>query len=275
MERETLLGWVSQRLPARAPDSHKHQNGRVLIVAGNPWMPGAALLAAMGALRAGAGLTQVSGSPEVRAGAAARLPECLPISERPEQFDASRVDAMAIGPGLGRFVGAGNRFREWRNAWTGAWVADADALYWMAHGESPPAGPGLITPHEGELAMLIGAERAEVSANREGAARTAADRFGQTVLLKGRETIVVGPGTAVLASRTGNSGLATGGTGDVLTGIVATLLAQGLKPFEAALCGACWHGLAAELCAEQIGPTGYLASEVADRLPAARVRWLS
>ena len=128
----------------------------------------------------------------------------------------------------------------------------------------------MLTPHPGELGRLLGTSAAAVQRERFGTARHAALHFGQTVLLKGAHSLVAEPGEPLWVNRTGNAGMAVAGMGDVLSGVVGTLLAQGLEPGPAAACAMYWHGLAGDLCAQDIGPQGYTATEVADNL--ARVR---
>jgi NAD(P)H-hydrate epimerase len=154
--------------------------------------------------------------------------------------------------------------------WDRPAVVDADGLNAVALQGVLPKGASALTPHPGEMGRLLGSNAEIVEANRFAAAEQAVERFGQTVLLKGRHSIVASPGEPLLVNSTGNNGLATGGSGDVLSGIIAALMAQGLQPHEASACGMFWHGLAADHCAQDIGSIGYSPSEVARALPKAR-----
>ncbi|MBW7928922.1 MAG: NAD(P)H-hydrate dehydratase [Fimbriimonadaceae bacterium] len=265
--------WVVSRLPRRTRNSHKGANGSVLVVAGSERMTGAALLAATGALRAGAGLVTVAGGPEVCRAIQAQLPEAmvLPLTDAADLLALQdRVDALVLGPGLTPPV-AGSLAARLVPDWAKPVVLDADAL-----GPEVPAWPGpvVLTPHPGELGRMLGCSAGEVQADRWGCARRAAKRFGATVLLKGAASVVASPSGWLWVNSTGNPGMAAGGMGDVLAGVVGTLLAQGLSPEDAAACGMFWHGAAGDACAAEIGPAGFLASELASALPRTRAeRW--
>lgn len=279
--------WVGSLLPERLRNCHKRENGSVLIVAGSAGMPGAATLVARAALRAGAGLVTVAGVPSVCEAVAHHVPEAL-LMELPARdgvivpdaakilHDAqSRFTSAAFGPGLTHEPSVCEFLaRLWQDWSTGA-VIDADALNVASQGVALPKCACVLTPHPKEMSRLLGIEVAEVEADRFGAARTAADRFRQCALLKGPFTLVAEDEQPILVNTTGNPGLATGGMGDALTGIIATLIAQELPTYYAAACGAHWHGYSADLCACDVGPIGYTASEVANKLPSARVRILA
>jgi NAD(P)H-hydrate epimerase len=269
---------------------HKGLAGRVGIVAGSRGMSGAAILAGLGALRGGAGLVRVYCPAAIQSIVAAAEP-CLmtvPLDEvSPERYsqrllDDPWADVLAVGPGLG----AGDRAEAITKAAVVATrrpvVLDADGLLPLARagpqafaagGASPSAWPAVITPHPGEMARLRqGAGLPPMAGDDdETRIRTAleyADQIGSVVVLKGFRTVVCAQ-DRVWINSTGNPGMATGGMGDVLTGLIAALIGQGLVPFDAARLGVHVHGLAADLCAREIGPVGYLAREVADRIPAA------
>lgn len=277
--------WASGTFPMRTLDSNKRSIGVVLTVAGCDSFPGAAALAARGALRAGAGLVTVSSVPFVVEGIRNHLPEC-PVLKLPDNSGfisedsvelvaeaAERCDAIAIGPGLGRCPSVREFLRKLWNTVETKWVIDADALFWLSELDSHPKGVAILTPHEGEAARMLGLAPTEVRRNRAGATAKLAERFGQTVLLKGAYTVIASNHCDIALNPTGNPGLATGGTGDVLTGICAALLAAGVPAQAAASLGAFWHGAAADLLSDKNGAEmGFLASEVADALPVAKSR---
>ncbi|MBV6458789.1 MAG: Bifunctional NAD(P)H-hydrate repair enzyme Nnr [Fimbriimonadaceae bacterium] len=273
----TAGAWVKQVLPDRQLQSHKGENGRVLIVAGSPDMPGAAVLAAKGAIRAGAGLVTVCSHPSVCQIVAGHLPEAIvwPILNQP---DASReirdrisaFDAAVFGPGMGQTEHVRRTLADiWSHGGGLPVVIDADALNAVAAGVDLPQF-AVITPHPGELSRLLGVSVGEIQSDRFGSVRLAAEKYQSIVLLKGAYTIVAERSHPLAVNPTGNPGMATGGMGDVLSGVIGTLVAQKVGLREAATCGAFWHGLAGDLCARHIGEVGYTASELADSLPAAR-----
>ena len=161
--------------------------------------------------------------------------------------------------------------RVW-STWTKPCVLDADALNAIALGVAPPQAERVLTPHPGEMGRLVQSSVAEIQNDRFRSVQTALLKLKASVLLKGPYSIVGEPGQPMLVNRTGNPGLASGGMGDVLSGVIATLMAQELPGYYAAACGMYWHGVAADDCAEAIGTIGYSASDVADALPGARMR---
>jgi NAD(P)H-hydrate epimerase len=154
-------------------------------------------------------------------------------------------------------------------------VIDADALNAVAAGVTLPKTDCVLTPHPGEMSRLLRLSVAELQVDRFKTVQQAVDKFRQCVLLKGPFTIVAEPNQPMLVNCTGNSGMATGGMGDVLGGVIATLVAQDLPTYYAAACGVHWHGLAGDFCMEEIGPVGYTAEDLTTRLPRARVRIVS
>jgi ADP-dependent NAD(P)H-hydrate dehydratase / NAD(P)H-hydrate epimerase len=272
---------VARLLPVRTAGAHKGSEGHVLVAAGHRRMPGAAVLSAYAALRAGAGLVTIASTEEVCRMVAVHIPEAV-LMPLPDEGgclgrDASeilsrelaRFDAAVFGPGLSTDPPA-RAFLErvWKD-WKGPCVVDADALNLVAKGAALPSAPCLLTPHPGEAGRLLGSPPDEVQRDRFAAVRAVRDRFGQTALLKGAATLVLGEGP-VRVNPTGHAAMAAPGVGDVLCGVLASLLAKKLSPEHAATAGAYWHGLAGELAAQRIGPAGLLASEVADALPGAR-----
>ena len=269
---------VRQLLPKRAKRTNKHKQGSVLIVAGSAKMPGAAVLAARGALRAGAGLVTVASAPSVCEVVSQNLPEAILLPLPDNASDAAslllekkeRFQSAVFGPGLSTNEQAGELLSAvWKAEPNWRMAIDADALNCVARGVALPASDVVLTPHEGELARLLGSTSEDVAANRFDAARKGFEKFGKTLILKGAYSIVAGAGPALLVNPTGNPGLASPGTGDVLAGVLGALLTQ-QDSGNAAIAGVYWHGLAGDHCASEIGPEGFLASEVADRLPRAR-----
>lgn len=276
--------WVANLLPERLRSSHKGENGNILIVAGSRAMRGAASLAAHAAIRSGGGLVTVAGVPDVCTAVAANVPEAilLPLPERngviaPEAAsillqNSSKHHAALFGPGLTQDPAILEFLdKVWRE-WTKPCVIDADALNAVSHGIRLPSAECVLTPHPGEMSRLLHLSIAEIQSDRFRTVRHAVDRYQQCVLLKGPYSIVGEPGQPMMVNQTGNPGMASGGMGDVLGGIVTTLLAQDLPGYYAASCGMYWHGAAADLCAMELGPIGYSASQVADHLPKARCR---
>jgi hydroxyethylthiazole kinase-like uncharacterized protein yjeF len=184
----------------------------------------------------------------------------------------SKVQGALFGPGLTHEAPVLDLLKRVWSEWRTPCVIDADALNAISTGLELPRADCVLTPHPGEMSRLLQSSIAEIQADRFSTVRQAVLKFGQCVLLKGPYSIIGEPNQPMLVNTTGNPGLASGGMGDVLGGVAATLLAQELPTYYALSCAAYWHGLAGDLCAEEIGPTGFTASEVADRLPQARVK---
>ncbi len=261
---------------------HKRSVGTVLVVGGAAGMTGAAHMAAMAALRGGAGLVHCT-APE-GAEQAKPYPEVITVrvpGEAGAYTTASRAavaeeisgfGAVALGPGMGRGDETQLLVRELLAADTPLLI-DADGLYALGGHPELVAGrtaPTVLTPHEGELGRLLERPAAEIAAHRLDNARSAAQRSNATVVLKGEATIVADPSGVAYIAPTGNPGLATPGTGDVLSGIIAAQLAKGLPATEAACLGAYLHGLAADLAAElEVGTEGMVAGDLLRYLPLA------
>lgn len=260
-------------MPRRVADSHKGSHGHVLIVAGCDRMPGAAILAALGALRAGSGRVTLASTPRVCDAMTHHAPEVMVwplglLEAKAILADQDRFSALVVGPGLGREPATAALVAELWEQWSGPAIFDADAL----HVIPPKAREAVtvLTPHPGELAQMLGTTATEIQASRWATARRAAEEFGATVLLKGQYSVTATIGQPLAVNSTGNPGMATGGMGDVLAGIVGALLAASLTPHEAAWLAALWHGAAADASAKEIGSAGYTASEVSARLPGLR-----
>lgn len=274
--------WVSQHLPERLRASHKGENGRVLVVAGSRNMPGAAVLAARSALRSGAGLVTVAATERVCDIVAHHVPEAifLPLPELGGVVDpcaaeiildnTHKWDAAVIGPGLTHKDPIKLFLRNLWAEWTLPIVIDADALNAVSQGVPLPNAPCILTPHPGEMSRLLECSTGEVQADRFDTARLGAEKLRHTVLLKGPYSLICAPDEPLLVNTTGNPGMASGGMGDVLSGVIATLAANELPPSIAAAAGAFWHGYAGDLCAKEMASIGYSASDVANALPKAR-----
>lgn len=258
-------------IPPKGAGDDKYRAGGVLVVGGAPGMSGAVRLSSRAALRTGAGIVVACVPPEVRAEVAIGTPEvmvnALDLDEVMRQ--AARVAAVAIGPGMGRDDTSATLLRALLAGVAHPVVLDADGLWHL--GDDLEAlrarpGPTVITPHAGEAARLLGTDRADVEARRLRAARELAERSGAVALLKGPGTIVCAPGTDPLVLDGGTPALATAGSGDVLTGIIAALLARGLDAQRAAISGAALHARAAQVAGRG---DGTIASDVIEALPAA------
>lgn len=251
-------------LAPRARDSHKGRHGHVLCIGGDLGMGGAVRLCAEAALRAGAGLVSAATRGEHVAAILAARPEVMARGiEDAGDFSPllERADVLALGPGLGR--------GDWGwSLWTAALqsgkpvVLDADALGLLAAQPLALPASAVLTPHPGEAARLLDTDTAEVQRNRFRAAEALAERFAAVVVLKGAGTVVAAPGETPAVIAAGNPGMATGGMGDVLTGVIAALLGQGLSTFDAACAGVLLHAAAGDAAAAEGGARGLLPSDL-------------
>jgi ADP-dependent NAD(P)H-hydrate dehydratase len=271
-------------LPPRRPDANKGDFGRVLIVAGSRGMSGAAILCASAALRGGAGLVRVAlaeGILPIVAGAnpcymTVGLPQDphgrLKSEGKAELLGLVSESTVAVlGPGLGRSPDLTRLLVAVLEETATPLVLDADALNNLVDHAADlghRAGPVILTPHPGEFGRLIGHSAAEVQADRRAQALAFARQAQVVLVLKGQATLVT-DGTRLYTNTTGNPGMATGGTGDVLGGLIGALLAQRLDPFDAAQLGVYLHGLAGDLVAEQLGEVSLIASDLVEALPRA------
>jgi NAD(P)H-hydrate epimerase len=275
---------IRSLITPRAADAHKGDFGRLLIVGGSAGKSGAAVLAALGALKAGAGLVTVAAPRSVIPLIAAHAPDymTLPLEESADGVvDHAAVDAvlslpvdvLAVGPGLGRGPGVSRFVRELLETGESPLVLDADAL--NAFAENPAALVArdgrdvIITPHPGEMARLVGCSIEDVQANRMGIAGDFAAAHRLYVILKGYRTLIATPDGKVFVNPTGSPGLATGGTGDVLTGIVAAWLAQLLDAEAACRLGVYLHGAAGELADADHGEVSMTASDLVHHISDA------
>lgn len=267
---------VWQALTPRPPQSHKGNFGRVLIAAGSARYRGAAALCCEGALRAGAGIVTLASVEPVLALTLARTPECTLQPCTPDEEGGISAEnlaalrqtlaactALVLGPGLGGAAGAlGAGLLEAARCPV---VLDADGLNAAAGGAfslKTGGGPLILTPHPGEMARLCGLTPAQVNADRPALAARMAREWGCILVLKGHTTLVAAPDGVLWANTTGNPGLARGGSGDVLAGMIGGLCAAGLPPLEAAKCGVWLHGAAADRAAARLGQWGMLPSDL-------------
>ncbi|MEM9184119.1 MAG: NAD(P)H-hydrate dehydratase [Pseudomonadota bacterium] len=256
---------IQTSLPPRAADSHKGSFGRLLLVGGNQGMPGALRLAGAAALRSGAGVVQLATHPSYSQAVAESRPELMIRSVADADQLApllDQADVVAVGPGLGTDAWAQEIWHACAN-FDGPMVVDADALNLLA-AEPFQRHNWVLTPHPGELARLLRVSSAEVQANRFAAVRRARSELGGVALVKGAGTII-DDGQNLKVCSLGNPGMATAGMGDVLTGVIASLLCQGFTPAEGAALGVTVHAAAGDLAAEG-GQRGLLAGDVVDQL---------
>jgi NAD(P)H-hydrate epimerase len=274
------------KIPPRKPDTHKGDYGRILVLAGSSGMTGAACLCSSAALRAGAGLVTL-GIPESLQGIVASTLTCVmthPLPEthvktlselgRQDILDFSRrFDVVAIGPGLSQYIETKKLVLWLLQSLDCPIVLDADGINALAD------NPGvlhrikkqvILTPHPGEMARLLGlSSTREIQSKRlEVSKMFVKDKNNVTLVLKGYQTIVMNEEKFYI-NKTGNPGMATAGSGDVLTGIIAALLGQNYTPFEAAQLGVYLHGMAGDFAAQELGEISIIATDILDKLPKA------
>lgn len=268
---------VLDMLPERDPDGHKGTFGKMLLICGSRGYTGAAALAAMGALRSGAGLVYLAVPESIYTIEAVKLtePVILPMADENGMLSAKaaetllplllKMDAILIGPGIG--IGEGTRkilqtvLREAKCPV----VVDADGITLLAAHKDILRGrscPVIVTPHDGEFIRMSGS----LEPDRITAAMSLARENDILVLLKGRGTLIT-DGTTCYRNPTGNPGMAVGGSGDLLAGILTAFLGQGIEPLEAAACAAWVHGAAGDLCARELGQYAMLPSDMLTKLP--------
>jgi len=273
---------VARLLPPRRPDSHKGTYGKVFVVAGSRGYTGAAALAAESALRAGAGLVTLGIPASLNPILEEKLTEVithpLPDSDGSLAYEAleevesflKTQDALALGPGLSRSPETARLVQELVRRLSLPTVIDADGINNLS---DDPAilkraqAPLILTPHPGELSRLIEKSIKEIERDRVGTAREVAAEFEVILVLKGVPTVIALPSGFTYINSTGNSGLASGGSGDVLTGLIGGFLGQGLKPEEAAVCGVYLHGLIADRLREEKGERGMIAGDLVEKMP--------
>jgi ADP-dependent NAD(P)H-hydrate dehydratase len=293
MTIEDVTSTPLPQLAQRRADSHKGDFGRALLVGGSRGMSGAITLSGLAALRGGAGLVTLAVPRTIQDIVAAFNPSymTLALSDDGERIDrraakdlaalAESATVVALGPGLGRSAALTEFVATLYSSIARPMVVDADALVAIAARPETflqPGGPRVLTPHPGEFTSLAGrampdAKKLAVGEDGErmGAAAELAQRdsTGRTIIvLKGHRTVIT-DGKRAAFNSTGNPGMATGGSGDVLTGVITALLCQGLEPFDAARLGVHVHGLAGNLAAEKLGQVSLISSDLVEYLPAA------
>jgi NAD(P)H-hydrate epimerase len=277
---------MARLVPERAACSHKGDYGHVLLLAGSKGKTGAALLAARACLRTGAGLVTI-GAPErlsgpIQSSVTEEMLLLLPDTgegalsigalDRTLEFINSQADVIAAGPGMGRLEETSRFVRELLIRSPAPMVLDADAAVALENSTGllrKTKSPVILTPHPGEFSRLSGRPKAEIEKDRIGSATEFAKETGTWLVLKGAPTVVAEPGGNAFISSTGNPGMATAGSGDVLTGMIAALLGQGLPPLESSLLGVFLHGLAGDLGAGETGEHSLVASDIVETIPEA------
>ena len=280
MERSGLitLEFVNTVIRERPRDIHKGQCGRALIVAGSMGMAGAAVLSAGGALRSGAGLVRIAAPREIMGILQTAVPEATCMDVRDISLpDMEIYGAAAVGPGLGVDEDSYLITEKILRGYSGPVVIDADGLNALcAFGTDwdmlkERKCPVILTPHQGEADRLLTAmgEGSVSELGREKAAVRISERIGAAVLLKGADTVVTMKGRGTYINTTGNPGMATGGSGDVLTGVIAAIAASGAEAFDAVRAGAFIHGMAGDIAADRLGQWGMVSSDIVEALPEA------
>ncbi|MBW7864330.1 MAG: NAD(P)H-hydrate dehydratase [Candidatus Hydrogenedens sp.] len=285
---------VARWLPERPRDGHKGTFGHLFVLAGSRGLSGAARLACEAAYRTGAGLVTL-GVPKPLANALeAALLETMTLSLPATDMETLSSSALAhalafangrqaavVGPGLSRHADTALLAREMALRCAVPTVLDADALYALCREEPfdgfPETGDGgesdastrVMTPHPGEMSRLTGMAVADIQADREGTAAQFAEKWRAVVVLKGRHTVIAAPDGRLAVNPTGNQGMATGGTGDVLAGMIGALLAQGTDTWGAACAGVYAHGLAGDIAARRMTPRALVAGDLLAALPEA------
>lgn len=274
---------IRSLISPRNPDTHKGRNGHLLVISGSPGKTGAAAMTAMAAMRSGAGLVTLGVPQSLNPILETQVTEVMTYA-LPEthdgMLDSAGLDAvlklldgkncLAVGPGIGTAAETQELFDGTLRKSRVPLVIDADGLNLLARQPDilkKVQVPVILTPHPGEMARLCRITVQQVQADRIQCARSLSKRYGVHVVLKGARTVVSHPDGTVFINPTGNSGMASGGMGDVLTGLIAGFVSQGYSPEDAAHIGVYLHGAAADLLAEQAGPFGFLASEVMAQIP--------
>lgn len=267
---------VLKLLPDRNADSHKGDYGRILLLCGSIGYTGAAALAAMGALRSGAGLVYVGVPESIYAIEAVKLTEAIvfPLPDDNGMLSEKSIDkissllpkmnAVLIGPGLGCCPGTIAVTKYVLSAFKNTVILDADGINVIAQHKDvlrSRTSTTILTPHPGEFSRLYSGDKTGIFAADE----LSAD-LGVITVLKGHETVIA-DGTTSYINKTGNPGMAVGGSGDVLAGIITSLVGQGMSPIDACACGVWLHGAAGDLCAENIGQYGMLPTDIINVLP--------
>ena len=273
------------KIPERKADSNKGDYGHVFVLAGSVGFTGAAALCSQAALLSGSGLVTLGIAKSLYPIMARKLTEAMamPLPETRGQAlsekaypvimkFSERTDCIALGPGLSRDQGSQRLVRRLITALKKPIVLDADginAIEGKAQLLRSAKAPIVVTPHPGEMSRLTGLPVGGISKAKEKVAKNFANKYNVVCVLKGHRTVVARPDGKIYVNSTGNPGMAKGGTGDVLTGMIASFIGQGIRPFEAAMLGVYLHGLAGDLAAKEKGEASLLATDLLNNIPAA------
>jgi NAD(P)H-hydrate epimerase len=285
LQEEDVMPFIQPR----RVDAHKGTFGHLLIMSGSPGKTGAAVLCAEAAMRTGAGLVTLVSTREAQAALETKTREVMldhvvergdsPLSESAYDKLATLLDgkrAVAVGPGCSTTPTMSSLVLRLLTEAVRPVVVDADAVTILAENQDVIAdikAPLVLTPHPGEMARLAGVDIAAVQADRVGVARAQAERFSAIVVLKGAHSIIAAPDGSLFINPTGNPGMASGGMGDVLTGVIGSFLAQGLDPLEAACVGTYLHGLAGDFAVMERGERSLVASDLINAVPGILSAW--
>ena len=269
------LADIKEYLGTRPAETHKGDYGKILLVAGSAGMAGAAVLAARGAYASGAGLVYCLVPEQLFTILQTTVPEAICLPRKQPKLDFKQYDSIIIGPGLGKQREIASILEDILKKYAGPVVLDADGLNCIGEFDLYQAlldtnAQVVITPHPGEAKRLLGVE---TLGDREETAKTLAQTFHVTAVLKGSGTLLAAQDenrhSTILKNPTGNPGMATAGSGDVLAGCIGAFLGRGMKPMEAASAGVFIHGMAGDLAAHEIGETGMTASDICRQIPFA------
>ena len=273
------------KIPARKEDTHKGDFGHVFVLAGSRGMTGAAYLASQAALLSGSGLVTCGIPASLNAIMEVKLTEAMTLA-LPETKDASlassaekeiakfakKADVAAIGPGLSACADTQKLVRKLLKNVTKPIVLDADGIIALAGNcdiLKKRKAPTILTPHPGEMSRLTGKDVSAIQRNREKIALAFAKKYGVILVLKGRGTVVAASKGNAYTNQSGNSGMSTAGVGDVLTGMIASFVGQGINPYSAAVIGVYLHGLAGDIAAKEKGQFSMIAGDLLEKLPQA------
>jgi len=265
INRQYILS--NKEILIRNPEFYKNDFGRVLVMAGSVGMAGAAIMCGSAVLKTGSGLLSYAVSKEIFSILQISVPEAICL-ERDSISLENLHESVAIGPGLGNHKSDAQLMKKILINYKGSIVIDADGLnnivrYNLTDFVKNTKAQVIITPHLGEGARLLGCS----IENRKKAVIELAEKYKAVAVLKGHDTLVAEPGGRCMVNATGNPGMATGGSGDVLTGIIASLSGQGLQAFEAAAMGVFFHGCSGDVCANKIGQWGMIAGDICNQVP--------
>ena len=258
-----------RRWPLPLKTGDKDARGTVLVVAGAPHLPGTVLLAAVSTLRAGAGKLQIATAPEIAPHIGIAMPEALVVTFADARKYAERADGVVFGPGMEPSNATATLLRDLLKSSNARFLIDAGALSALASDPSMIHGAAhlpVLTPHYGELATMIGAQREHVEGNPVAHLQHALTTFDAAIALKGKSTYIAAPGSPIYENAGGHDGLATSGSGDTLAGIAGGLLARGADPLQAAVWSVYVHAAAGKTLGTRIG-LGFLAREIPPEVP--------